>query len=47
MTEETRYYAAGNHVMKKFVEVADGEMMRGEAFPVVWQAEPAPALATS
>lgn len=43
MTEQTRYYAAGNHTMKKFVEVADGEMMRGDAFPLVWQARPATA----
>jgi ectoine hydroxylase-related dioxygenase (phytanoyl-CoA dioxygenase family) len=36
MTEETRYVASGNHVMKPFVEVADGEMMRGEAFPRIY-----------
>jgi ectoine hydroxylase-related dioxygenase (phytanoyl-CoA dioxygenase family) len=37
MTQETRFVASGNHVMKPFVEVADGEMMQGEHFPVVWE----------
>jgi ectoine hydroxylase-related dioxygenase (phytanoyl-CoA dioxygenase family) len=36
MTDQTRYVGAGEHVMKRFVEVADGETMRGKAFPVVW-----------
>jgi ectoine hydroxylase-related dioxygenase (phytanoyl-CoA dioxygenase family) len=36
MTQETRYVASGNHVMKPFVEVADGEMMRGKAFPRIY-----------
>jgi ectoine hydroxylase-related dioxygenase (phytanoyl-CoA dioxygenase family) len=36
MTQETRYVASGNHVMKPFVEVADGEIMRGKAFPRVY-----------
>lgn len=36
MTEETRYVASGQHVMKPFVEVADGELMRGAHFPEVW-----------
>ena len=36
MTGETRYVAAGNHVMKQFVEVADGEPLRGRHFPKVW-----------
>lgn len=36
MSEETRYVASGNHVMKPFVEVADGEKMRGKAFPMVY-----------
>jgi phytanoyl-CoA hydroxylase len=36
MTEETRYVASGNHVMKPFVEVADGEVMRGKAFPRIY-----------
>ena len=37
MTEETRYVAIGNHTMKPFVEVGDGELMRGEHFPLVWE----------
>jgi hypothetical protein len=36
MTEETRFVASGNHVMKPFVEVADGEKMRGKAFPRIY-----------
>ncbi len=35
MTQETRYVASGEHVMKSFVEVADGEMMKGRHFPQV------------
>jgi phytanoyl-CoA hydroxylase len=38
MTAETRYYAAGNHVMKQFVTVADGEVLQGDHFPVVYSA---------
>jgi phytanoyl-CoA hydroxylase len=36
MTQDTRYVASGQHVMKEFVEVADGEMMQGKHFPVVF-----------
>lgn len=36
MPGETRYVGAGNHVMKPFVEVADGEVMKGKHFPRVW-----------
>ena len=36
MPGETRYVASGNHVMKQFVEVADGERMSGKHFPKVW-----------
>lgn len=36
MTEETRFVASGNHVMKPFVEVADGEKLQGEAFPRIY-----------
>lgn len=39
MTEETRYVASGNHIMKPFVEVQDGEVMCGEHFPLVWEAK--------
>ncbi len=47
MTERTRYVASGNHPMKKFVEVADGEMMQGEHFPSVWSRSPAEVAASS
>lgn len=36
MTGETRYVASGGHCMKPFVEVADGEVMQGKHFPLVW-----------
>lgn len=36
MTEEARFVASGEHVMKQFVEVEDGELMKGEHFPLVW-----------
>jgi ectoine hydroxylase-related dioxygenase (phytanoyl-CoA dioxygenase family) len=36
MTDETRFVASGQHVMKPFVEVADGEVMQGEHFPQIW-----------
>src|SRR5690606_20035316 len=36
MTEETRFVASGDHVMKPYVEVADGEVMRGKAFPRIY-----------
>jgi ectoine hydroxylase-related dioxygenase (phytanoyl-CoA dioxygenase family) len=37
MTEETRFNAQGEHVMKQFAEVAHGETMCGTHFPVVWK----------
>jgi ectoine hydroxylase-related dioxygenase (phytanoyl-CoA dioxygenase family) len=37
MTQDTRYVASGQHVMKQFVEVADGALMQGEHFPLVYQ----------
>jgi ectoine hydroxylase-related dioxygenase (phytanoyl-CoA dioxygenase family) len=37
MTEETRYVAGGEHLMKRFVEVADGEVLQGAHFPLVWE----------
>jgi ectoine hydroxylase-related dioxygenase (phytanoyl-CoA dioxygenase family) len=37
MTQETRYVAAGEHVMKPFVTVADGAMLHGASFPLVWE----------
>ena len=36
MTQDTVYIAAGNHVMKRFVEVQDGEKLQGTHFPQVW-----------
>lgn len=39
MTEETRFVASGSHVMKQFVDLADGQPMQGEHFPVVWERE--------
>lgn len=38
MTEATRFVASGEHVMKPFVHVSDGEMMEGEHFPLVYSA---------
>jgi hypothetical protein len=36
MSGETRYVASGEHVMKQFVEVNDGEKMQGTYFPQVY-----------
>ncbi|MBI3959566.1 MAG: phytanoyl-CoA dioxygenase family protein [Chloroflexi bacterium] len=36
MTGETRYVAAGRHPMKNYVTVADGDVLRGDAFPLVY-----------
>ena len=36
MTNETYYVASGEHVMKEFVEVEDGEHLRGRHFPQVY-----------
>lgn len=36
MSEKTCYNASGDHVMKPFVRVADGEALRGDSFPLVW-----------
>lgn len=35
MSEETVFRAAGEHIMKKFITVGDGEKLVGDAFPVV------------
>lgn len=42
LNERIHYQAAGGHVMKQFVTVADGEVLRGEHFPLVYDrtAEP-------
>jgi len=36
MTGDTRFVKSGEHVMKKFVRVGNGEVMRGKHFPLVW-----------
>ncbi len=36
MTQETRFVASGEHVMKPFAEVGDGEVMEGAHFPLVY-----------
>ena len=36
MTDKTRYLASGEHVMKPFVEVQDGEKLQGKTFPRVY-----------
>ena len=43
MTNETRFVASGEHCMKPFVEVADGEVMQGKHFPHVWSKTAVPA----
>jgi len=35
-TDQTKYLARGGHVMKKFVNVAENETLKGDAFPLVW-----------
>ena len=36
MTSETRYDSSGNHTMKAYVKVMDGELLAGDHFPLVW-----------
>jgi hypothetical protein len=36
MTEKTVYDASGEHPMKPFVTVQDGERLQGDAFPLIW-----------
>ena len=38
MTERALFHASGSHPMKPFVESADGDMVHGAHFPLVWQA---------
>lgn len=45
MTAKTRFDASGDHCMKQFVEVADGEILRGKHFPTTYSAKPALAQA--
>ena len=37
MTGETRYDASGDHPMKPFVTVQDGQKLSGEVFPLVME----------
>ena len=37
MTQDARYVASGDHVMKPYVDVNDGELMSGDAFPLVYR----------
>ena len=37
MTGETRYVAAGDHPMKPLVTVSDGDILAGQAFPLVYE----------
>ena len=41
MTEDTKYLSTGDHPMKPFVHVADGEIIVGDHFPVVKTTSPA------
>lgn len=36
MTQDTRYVASGEHIMKPYVTVADSEFLTGESFPQVY-----------
>jgi len=36
MGNDTRFVAAGNHPMKKFITVPDGEIITGDRFALVW-----------
>ena len=36
MTDETRFVASGEHVMKPYVAVAHGDLLEGDHFPEVW-----------
>jgi ectoine hydroxylase-related dioxygenase (phytanoyl-CoA dioxygenase family) len=38
MTQDTRFVAGGAHPLKHLIEVADGELITGDAFPVVYRA---------
>jgi len=41
LTDQSRYVKGGSHTMHKFVTVNDGDVLKGDAFPLVWSAEPA------
>ncbi|MEM7029647.1 MAG: phytanoyl-CoA dioxygenase family protein [Chloroflexota bacterium] len=37
MTEETRYVASGQHIMKPYVDVEDGGLLQGDYFPLAYE----------
>ncbi len=39
MTERTTYDESGEHVMKEYINVNDGEKVSGDYFPLVWRRE--------
>jgi phytanoyl-CoA hydroxylase len=44
LTDTTRFNAKGTHIMGKFVESADGEVVHGERFPIVWRSKSTAAV---
>lgn len=40
VTDQSRYLASKTHVMRPYVKVADGEVLKGDAFPLVWSRDP-------
>lgn len=47
MTDETRFVSSGRHVMKPYISVADGDVVSGEAFPVVFDRGLVPSSSSS
>ena len=43
VTDQSRYLASKTHVMRPYVTVNDGEVLKGDAFPLVWSREAAVA----
>ncbi len=39
MTQDTRYVASGQHIMKPYVTVQDNEILQGEYFPQVYPSQ--------
>lgn len=37
MTQDTRYVASGQHIMKPYVTVEDGDLLTGEYFPLAYK----------
>jgi hypothetical protein len=45
MTGETRHVASGgDHPMRPYITVADGDVLSGEAFPLVYDGRPVPQV---